>query len=99
MFKLQFHHGEVIHQKGAQVDLIIDRRDQIVNLCEIKYSINKYAITKQYAEELRNQVGVFKAETKTRKSVFLTMITTYGLEKNTYSSALVQNEILMDELF
>jgi len=86
-------------KKGAQIDLVIDRRDQVVNLCEVKYSINPYTITKSYAENLRNKIGVFRNETKTGKSLFLTMITTYGLEENTYSKSLVQNELTMDVLF
>jgi len=85
-------------ENGAQVDLVIDRRDQIINLCEMKYSINTFAIDKKYAEELRNKISVFKQETDTRKSVLLTMITTYGLKSNSYS-ALVQNSLTMDILF
>ncbi|MCB9351294.1 MAG: hypothetical protein H6573_27905 [Lewinellaceae bacterium] len=54
-------------EKGAQVDLAIDRRDQVVNLCEAKYSINPFTITKSYAENLRNKIGAFRNETKTRK--------------------------------
>jgi len=84
---------------GAQIDLLIDRRDQVVNLCEVKFSINTYKITKEYAANLRNKIGVFKQETKTRKAIFLTMITTYGVEKNKHSIGLVQNEITMDALF
>lgn len=86
-------------ENGAQIDLVIDRRDQVVNLCEIKYSINPYTITKSYADTLRNKIGIFKTETKTRKAIFLTMITTYGLEKNAHAAALVQNDITMDALF
>jgi AAA+ ATPase superfamily predicted ATPase len=86
-------------KNGAQVDLVIDRRDQVVNLCEMKFSINNFVIDAKYAEELRNKIGIFKTETKTRKSVFLTMITTYGLQQNTYSTGLVQNSITMDPLF
>ena len=86
-------------EDGAQIDLLIDRRDQVVNLCEIKYSINPYTITKSYADKLRNKIGTFKGETKTRKAVFMTMITTFGLEKNQHSTSLVQNEITMDALF
>lgn len=85
-------------EKGAQIDLLIDRRDQVVNLCEIKYSINRYKITKSYADNLRNKIGTFKRETKTRKAIFLTMITTYGIEKNTHATV-VQNDITMDALF
>ncbi len=84
---------------AAQIDLVIDRRDQVVNLCEIKYSINNFTITKSYSDNLRNKIGAFKRETKTKKSIFLTMITTYGVEKNSHAAALVQNSIMMDALF
>lgn len=84
---------------GAQVDLIIDRRDQVINLCEIKFSINPYTINKKYASELRNKIGVFKLETGTRKSVFLTLISTYGVQQNIHSTGLLQNELQMDDLF
>ena len=86
-------------EKGVQVDLVIDRRDQIINLCEVKYSIHPFSITKSYAANLRNKIGVFKEETKTKKSVFLSMITTYGVKNNKYSSSLIQNDITMDALF
>jgi len=85
--------------EGAQIDLVIDRRDQVINLCEMKYSINPFTIDNKYAEELRNKTGVFKSETNTRKSVFLTMITTFGLKSNSYSTGLVQNDLKMDILF
>ena len=84
---------------GAQIDIVIDRRDRTINLCEVKFSVNSFSITKSYAENLRNKIGVFRAETKTKKSVFLTMITTYGVDKNKYSTSLVQNEVTMDALF
>lgn len=84
---------------GAQVDIVIDRRDRTVSLCEVKFSISPFRITKSYAENLRNKIGAFRAETKTKKSVFLTMVTTYGVEKNQYSTSLVQNEVTMDALF
>ncbi len=84
---------------GVQIDLVIDRRDQVINLCEMKFSINKFIITKQYAEELRNKIAFFKNDTKTRKSIFLTMITTFGVENNTYYGGLVQNDLTMDMLF
>jgi uncharacterized protein len=85
--------------KAAQIDLLIDRRDQVINLCECKFSINKYEIDSGYAEKLRTKIAIFKEVTKTRKAVFLTMITTYGIDKNKYSNLLVQNEITMDNLF
>jgi uncharacterized protein len=85
--------------QGAQVDLIIDRSDWVINLCEIKFSINEFTITKAYDQQLRNKIAAFKENIKTKKSVFLTMITTYGLVKNEYSRSIVQNEITMDDLF
>ena len=86
-------------EKGAQIDLLIDRRDQVVNICEIKYSIGPFQINKSYADILRNKLSFFKQETATRKSVHLTMITTYGLKENEYARSMVQNEISMDALF
>lgn len=86
-------------EKAAQVDLLIDRRDQVINLCECKFSLDTFAIDKEYAEKLRSKISTFKTVTKTRKAVFLTMITTYGLEKNKYATQLVQNEVTMDDLF
>lgn len=85
--------------QGAQIDLVIDRRDHVINLCEMKYSINPFTIDKKYEEALRNKIGVFKQETGTRKSAFLTMITTFGLQTNSYSIGLVQNDLQMDVLF
>lgn len=85
--------------QGAQVDLVIDRRDQVINMCEMKFSINDFSIDKKYEEELRNKIAVFKTETKTRKAIYLTMVTSFGLQKNKYSTSLVQNELTMDALF
>lgn len=84
---------------GAQIDLVIDRRDRVVNLCEIKYTIQPFSINKTYASNLRNKIGTFREETKTNKALFLTMITTYGLDKNQYALSLVQNDLTMDVLF
>ncbi len=86
-------------ENGAQIDLVIDRRDQTINLCEMKFSINPFEINKKYAEVLRNKVGTFKAETGTRKSVFLTFVTIFGLKKNSHAAGLVQNDLTMEALF
>ena len=86
-------------EQGAQIDLVIDRRDQVINLCEMKFSIDAYTIDKKYATDLRNKIGTFKTETGTRKSVFLTLITTFGVKQNTHSLGLIQNNITMDALF
>lgn len=84
--------------KDAQVDLVIDRKDQVVNLCEMKFSIHPFTISKEYADKLRHKIGAFKMATKTRKSIFITMVTTFGFVQNQYAY-LAQNEIRMDALF
>jgi len=85
--------------KGAQIDLILDRRDRVINLCEIKFSESEFSIQKSYAENLQNKVGAFKTETKTKKACFLTFLTTFGLKNNKYSRSLVKNELTMNALF
>jgi uncharacterized protein len=86
-------------QRKAQIDLVIDRRDDVINLFEMKFSTSTFNLDKKYANELREKVGLFKTVTATRKAVFLTMITTYGLTKNMQEGSLVQNELTMDVLF
>ncbi|MFN8438208.1 MAG: ATP-binding protein [Cytophagales bacterium] len=86
-------------ENGAQIDLVLDRRDMIINLFEMKFSINEYVIDKNYEMNLRNKLSTFKTETKTKKSVFLTMVSTYGLKDNNAARELIQNSLTMDALF
>lgn len=85
--------------KGAQIDLLIDRADNVINLCEIKFYNAEFTIDKKYTTELRNKISVFSNSTKTKKNIFLTFITTYGLKINEYSLELVQNSLTIDNLF
>ena len=87
------------HTTGAQIDLVIDRNDNVINICEIKYAQGEFTITKKYAEELRTKINTFRRDTKSRKTLFLTMITTFGLTENQYQTSLVHQEITMDALF
>lgn len=84
---------------GAQIDIVIDRRDRTVNLCEVKFSVAPFTIDKAYAEKLRNKIGAFRTETGTKKSVFLTMITSFGVKENMYSGGLVQGKVVLGDLF
>ncbi|WP_343305140.1 ATP-binding protein [Chitinophaga niabensis] len=86
-------------QQGIQIDLLIDRQDMCINLCEIKFSISEYEIPKGYAKELENKLTVFRDNTKTKKSLFLTMITTYGVKNIKTFPGLIQTQITMDALF
>ena len=85
--------------QGAQVDLLIDRRDLCINICEMKFSISEFDVTKAYAKELENKLKVFRDTTQTRKTLFLTMITTYGVKNTEHYPGLIQTEITMEALF
>lgn len=86
-------------QQQAQIDLVIDRRDHVINLCEMKFSLNTFTIDKKYCDELRQKIGVFREQTGTKKALFLTMITSFGLTQNAYAASIVQNAFTMDVLF
>ena len=83
---------------GAQIDLLIDRNDQVINLCEMKFSKTEYTITKDYDLSLRQKLEAFRIGTNCRKAIHLTMVTTYGLAHNAYAET-VQNSVVMDDLF
>ena len=83
---------------GAQIDLIIDRSDNIINLCEIKFSSGQLLIDKELYDSLRNKRTAFAGSTGTRKAVQTTLITTFGLKQNNYSAEMV-SQILLDDLF
>jgi uncharacterized protein len=86
-------------EKGTQIDLIIDRDDAIISICEMKFSTSSFTIKKDYADILRNKIAIFKEFTHTKKTIFLAFITTFGIQKNDYAFELVQNEIVLEDLF
>ncbi|GHT53306.1 hypothetical protein FACS189446_0360 [Bacteroidia bacterium] len=83
---------------AAQIDLLINRRDGVINLCEVKYTKHPYLIDKTGAETLERKKGLFASETKTRSALHITMVTTYGLSEKGYRS-IAQSEIVMNDLF
>lgn len=85
-------------QQGTQIDLLIDRRDDVINLCEIKYADDQFVIDQKYAKQLRQKIDVFRQVTKTRKTVHLTMITTFGVKQNQYASDLVDSQVVLNGL-
>ncbi|MBS0654565.1 MAG: AAA family ATPase [Verrucomicrobia bacterium] len=86
-------------EKGAQIDLLIDRADNCINLCEIRYSNDEYVINKSCDEELRGRKDTFITQTKTKKSVFLTLISPYGVKKNVGYFDTVDVVVTLDDLF
>lgn len=84
---------------GAQIDLLIDRGDDSINLCEMKFSETEFTIDKRYGEELRRKMNVFKEVTGTRKNIFLTLVTTFGVTDNACAKELVANSLTLEDLF
>ena len=84
--------------EGAQIDMLIDRADNIINICEMKFSEDEYTITSSYDKQLRHKMSVFREETKCRKTLHLTLVTTFGLLFNEYSGN-IQKVITMEDLF
>jgi uncharacterized protein len=90
------HKGDqVMH--GAQIDLIIERADNIINICEIKYSSHPFVIDADYYKSLQKKLAAFQYFTKSKKTLFLTFITPTGLHENMYSLDFVQNNILAEK--
>jgi hypothetical protein len=86
-------------QRGAQIDLLLDRQDKVINLCEMKFAYGEFTINKTYAEELKNKITVFKSETKSKSVIFPTIITTYGVRRNDHYRDIIQGEVVMADLF
>ncbi|MES2659636.1 MAG: ATP-binding protein [Verrucomicrobiota bacterium] len=93
------HRADETWPQGSQIDLLIDRADNTINLFEIKFSQGPFTITKPYADELRRKLETFKAVTGTRKNVFLTFLTTHGLTANAYAAELAHQSLTTDCLF
>lgn len=85
-------------EQNTQIDLVIERADHNINLCEMKFSSGMYAIDKGYEQKLRERMSIFLAETMTRCCTRITMVTTYGVLQNKHSG-IVNDEVLLDDLF
>jgi hypothetical protein len=79
--------------------MLIDRADRCINICEMKFASDIFEVTKAYAKELDNKLKIFQAQTKTKKSLFITMVTTYGVKNIDNYPGLIQQQITMDVLF
>lgn len=84
---------------GIQIDLLVDRADGVINLCEVKFSNSDYRLTPNYKKQLRERATIFAAVTPSRKSIFTTLITTYGLSNTHENVEVIQNVITLNELF
>jgi uncharacterized protein len=86
-------------EAGLQIDMLIDRSDNAINLCEMKFYASIYELNKKEAEKLRSRRELFRAKTKTKKFLINTLITTFGLKTNEYSASAVDKALNMEVLF
>lgn len=83
---------------GVQIDLLIVRKDQVINLCEMKFSNSEFTITDKVDADIRNKISDLKLSTKTKYAIYPTLVTTYGMVDNSYSGN-IQAVITLDDLF
>lgn len=94
-----WRHRPRASESGTQIDLLIDRADDTINLCEMKFSEGAFAIDKRYAGELRQKRDTFRQVTGTRKNIFITIVTTHGIADNAYAKELVASHVEAETLF
>jgi hypothetical protein len=83
---------------GAQIDMLIDRADRVMNLCEMKFTQSDYMISKEYDERLRNKITALQEITQDKRNVQVALVTTYGLKQNMYSGR-IQRVVTLEDLF
>lgn len=85
--------------KATQIDIVIDRNNQVINLLELKFYNKEFVMTKKYANELRTKKAIFQQNINTRKQLFWSLMTTFGMENNEHSQSSINNVLTMDILF
>ena len=85
--------------QGAQIDLLFDRDDDSITICEIKFSNKLFEITKEYAQKLKQKIEVFQKITGTHKQIFVAIISANGIKKNKYSDELISGVVTLDDFF
>jgi uncharacterized protein len=85
--------------QGVQIDMMIERADNCMNLLEVKFHDKEFVVSKDYEQELREKVAIFREQTRTRKSIFVTMLSAFGVKKNEHYLSVVTNQLLIDDLF
>ena len=96
--KKKFTDADGVEWDGGQIDLIIDRNDDVMNICEMKYSSDEYIIKPWYAKDIKNRMAMFRAAEKTKKDLRCTFVTTFGVKKSP-SSDIVASEVMLEDLF
>ncbi len=87
------------NEKGAQIDLLFDRKDDAITLCEIKYTDEPFLLTKDYVEILKRKMEIFKTNTRTNKQLFLALISANGIKNNYYAEDNISSVVTLSDLF
>lgn len=104
MFKAAKHHGcqqttkPTIRQSKAQIDLLIDRNDDVIDICEMKYYADEFVMDENEANKINNRILRLREETGTDKAIHVVLVTTKGLKRNAYSDV-IQAVVTMPDLF
>ncbi len=85
--------------KEAQIDMLIDRDDRAINICEIKFYNTEFEITKAYHATLQRKLHAFESDHKIRKNKFITLITSFGVKQNSYSNTIIDSILSIDDLY
>ncbi|MEM0993481.1 MAG: ATP-binding protein [Bacteroidota bacterium] len=86
-------------EQGAQIDLLLDRKDGVINLFEMKFHHQAFTLSKSYAQDLKRKMGVFEASSSAKKQLFWTLVTAHGLKANEHSLGLIDQVLTLDDLF
>jgi AAA+ ATPase superfamily predicted ATPase len=86
-------------QPGFQIDMLIDRSDNSINICEMKFYATEFELSKKEADELRTRREFFRTKTQTKKYLINTLVTTYGLQKNEPSAGVIDKVVVSDSFF
>ncbi|NUX01369.1 AAA family ATPase [Wolbachia endosymbiont of Madathamugadia hiepei] len=95
----QYHPEKNSKESGTQVDLVFDREDGCVMLCEIKYSDKPYIVTKEFVEQLKRKETVYREKTKSKKQIFWVLIAANGASENQYLKDTIHHVITLEDLF
>lgn len=85
--------------RGAQIDLLFDRNDDAITICEIKYTEEPFTITKEYLDNLQKKMTVYKEQTGTKKQLFLAIISANGIKNNYYAEQIVSGIVTLEDFF
>ena len=83
---------------GSQIDLLIVRKDQVINVCEMKYSESEYLVDAKFDRDQKRRISDFINVTNTKCALHSTLITSYGVVPNAYSQE-IQSIVTADDLF